>query len=183
MTSWKLIYWTDLVLRFRSIRPAVLLVKVVLKICSKFTEEHPCRSVVLIKLQSNFIEIALRHGVLLLICCIFSEHLFLRTLLQFENYFPLKKTCKKSVTPWKVLSFPLKNVMNTSYLQSLVKGDFYNRNAIWSFFFRSFKRNSYSNKSFWRGKFIWLSICNNHNFLSNFEQMRLIDMHQRLCIS
>ena len=108
-------------------------------------------------------------GVLLLICCIFSEHLFLRTLLCFENYFSLKKTCKKSVTPWKVLSFPLKNVMNTSYLQSLVKGDFYNRNAIWSFFFRSFKRNSYSNKSFWRGKFIRLSICNNHNFLSSFS--------------
>ena len=35
--------------------------KIVLKICSKFTGEHPCRSVILIKLQSNFIEIALRH--------------------------------------------------------------------------------------------------------------------------
>ena len=33
-----------------------------LKICSKFTGEHPCRSVISIKLQSNFIEIALRHG-------------------------------------------------------------------------------------------------------------------------
>ena len=30
--------------------------------CSKFTEEHPCRSVILIKLQSSFIEITLRHG-------------------------------------------------------------------------------------------------------------------------
>ena len=36
--------------------------KGVLKICSKFTGEHPCRSVISIKLQSNFIEIALRHG-------------------------------------------------------------------------------------------------------------------------
>ena len=36
--------------------------KIVQKICSKFTEEHPCRSVTSIKLQSNFIEIALRHG-------------------------------------------------------------------------------------------------------------------------
>ena len=35
--------------------------KIVLKICSKFTGEHPCRSVILIKLQSNFIEIALRY--------------------------------------------------------------------------------------------------------------------------
>ena len=33
-----------------------------LKICSKFTGEHPCRSAISIKLQSNFIEIALRHG-------------------------------------------------------------------------------------------------------------------------
>ena len=35
--------------------------KFVLKMCSKFTREHPCRSVISIKLQSNFIEIALRH--------------------------------------------------------------------------------------------------------------------------
>ena len=33
-----------------------------MKICSKITGEHPCRSVILIKLQSNFIEITLRHG-------------------------------------------------------------------------------------------------------------------------
>ena len=32
------------------------------KICSKFTGEHPCRSKISIKLLSNFIEIALRHG-------------------------------------------------------------------------------------------------------------------------
>ena len=46
----------------RSIRPEVFLGKSVLKICSKFTGEHPCRSVISIKLQSNFIEIALQHG-------------------------------------------------------------------------------------------------------------------------
>ena len=40
----------------------MFLAKGVLKICGKFTGEHPCRSVVSIKLQSNFIEIALRHG-------------------------------------------------------------------------------------------------------------------------
>ena len=34
----------------------------VLKICCKFTREHPCRNAISIKLQSNFIEIALRHG-------------------------------------------------------------------------------------------------------------------------
>ena len=33
-----------------------------LKICSKFTGQHACRSVISIKLQSNFIEITFRHG-------------------------------------------------------------------------------------------------------------------------
>ena len=33
-----------------------------LKICSKFAGEHPCRSAISKKLQSNFIEITLRHG-------------------------------------------------------------------------------------------------------------------------
>ena len=36
--------------------------KSVLKICSKFTREHACRSVISINLQCNFIEIALWHG-------------------------------------------------------------------------------------------------------------------------
>ena len=39
-----------------------LLVKRVLKIYSKFAGEHPYRSVMSIKLQSNFIEITLSHG-------------------------------------------------------------------------------------------------------------------------
>ena len=49
---------------FRSIPPEVFLGKGVLKICSKFkfTGEHPCRSTISIKLQSNFIKITLRHG-------------------------------------------------------------------------------------------------------------------------
>ena len=46
----------------RSSHQKVFLGKGVLKICSKFTAEHPCQSVISIKLQSNFIEIALRHG-------------------------------------------------------------------------------------------------------------------------
>ena len=33
-----------------------------LKICSKYTGEHPCRSVISIKLQSSIIEITRRHG-------------------------------------------------------------------------------------------------------------------------
>ena len=45
----------------RNSPPEVFLRKGVLKISSKFTGEHPCQSVILIKLQSNFIEITLRH--------------------------------------------------------------------------------------------------------------------------
>ena len=45
----------------RSSHPEAFLGKVVAKICSKFTGEHPCRSVVSLKLQSNFIEIAPKH--------------------------------------------------------------------------------------------------------------------------
>ena len=46
----------------RSSRPEMLLEKGVMKICSKVTGDHPCRSAISIKLQSNFIEIALWHG-------------------------------------------------------------------------------------------------------------------------
>ena len=45
-----------------SSRPEVFLLKGILKICTKFTGERPCRSVISIKLLCNFIEIALRHG-------------------------------------------------------------------------------------------------------------------------
>ena len=46
----------------RSSHPEVFLRKGVVKICSKFIGEQPSRGVISIKLQSNFIEIALRHG-------------------------------------------------------------------------------------------------------------------------
>ena len=46
---------------FRSSHPEVFLGKGVLKICSKFTGEHPCGSAISIKLLSNFIETALWH--------------------------------------------------------------------------------------------------------------------------
>ena len=46
----------------RSSHPEVYLEKGVLKICSKFTGEHPWRSMISIKLLGNFIEITLRHG-------------------------------------------------------------------------------------------------------------------------
>ena len=58
---------------FRSSHPEVFLRKGALKKCSKFTGEHPCRSVTSVKLLWNF-----GMGVLLWIWCIFSEHLLLR---------------------------------------------------------------------------------------------------------
>ena len=49
-------------IRFRSSRSEMFLGKGVLKICSRFTGEDPRRSVILMKLQTNFIEITLQHG-------------------------------------------------------------------------------------------------------------------------
>ena len=46
----------------RSSPPEVFLGKGVLKICSKFTGAHPCRSAISITLLWNFIEIAPRHA-------------------------------------------------------------------------------------------------------------------------
>ena len=47
---------------YRIIPLEVFLGTCVPKICRKFTGEHPWQSAELIMLQSNFIEIALRHG-------------------------------------------------------------------------------------------------------------------------
>ena len=47
---------------YRSSHLEVFLGKCFLKICSKFTGEHPCRSAISIKLLCNFNEIALRRG-------------------------------------------------------------------------------------------------------------------------
>ena len=56
------ISWQDLLTKCRSNHPEVFLGKGVFKICSKFTGEHPRRSAISIKLQSNSIEITLWHG-------------------------------------------------------------------------------------------------------------------------
>ena len=47
---------------YKTSHPEVFWRKGVLKICSKFTGKHPCRSMISIKLQSDFIEITLRRG-------------------------------------------------------------------------------------------------------------------------
>ena len=50
-----------LVILLRSSHQEVFLRKAALKICSKFTGEHPCRIVISVKMLCNFIEITLWH--------------------------------------------------------------------------------------------------------------------------
>ena len=66
----------------RSSPSLVFLQKAVLKLCSKFTREQTCQSVISIKLQGNFIEIALRH-----ICSPLNLlHIFIRTPFYKKTY-------------------------------------------------------------------------------------------------
>ena len=58
----------------RSSRPEVFLRKGVLKICSKFTGEHPCRTAISIKLLCNLFKSYFGMCVLLHICCIFQNN-------------------------------------------------------------------------------------------------------------
>ena len=64
MTSWNLIGFPKVGNQrnfSRGSPPEVFLGKGVLKLSSKSKGEHPCRKAILIKLQSNFIEITLQH--------------------------------------------------------------------------------------------------------------------------
>ena len=72
----------------------VFLGKGVLRICSKFTGEHQCQSVISIKLLRNFIEITLRDG--------FSPVNLLHI---FQNIFP-KNTCGRLLLHINELSLP-----------------------------------------------------------------------------
>ena len=60
----------------RSSPPEVFLEKYILKICSKFTGERPCGSAISVKLQSNFIEVTLRHRCSRVNLLHISEHLW-----------------------------------------------------------------------------------------------------------
>ena len=62
LSLFKKSYQEGIVQIFKSSHPEVFLGKGVLKICSNFTAEYPCLSVISIKLLCNSIEIALRHG-------------------------------------------------------------------------------------------------------------------------
>ena len=91
--------WRD---SFRSSLSEVFLEKAVLKICSKFTGEHPCRSVISIKLQSNLIEITLRHGC----SAVNLPHVF-RTL--------FTKNGKRFTTSWWLLLLLLIRIIGKSF--------------------------------------------------------------------
>ena len=76
----------------RSSRPEVFLGKGVMKICSKFTGERPCQSMISLKLESNFMEITLRLG---------CSHVHLRHI--FKTPFP------KNISG-RLLLFPLNDL-------------------------------------------------------------------------
>ena len=68
----------DVLRIFRSSRLELFSRRCVLKICSKFTGEHPCRSSISIRLLCNFIEVTHRHG-----CCpVNLQHIFRTPLLK-----------------------------------------------------------------------------------------------------
>ena len=104
-------YYVNHSIFIRSSRPEVFLEKDVLKICSKFTGEHPCRSVISIKLQSNFIEIVLLHE-----CSpVNLLHIFRRTPKEFflkNKFFSIfsKEHLRTAA------SFLLNNVLSKSWL-------------------------------------------------------------------
>ena len=89
----------------KSSDPEVFLRRGVLKICNKFTGEHPCRSVISIKLllKSHF-----GMSVLLYICYIFSEHLFLETPLDgcfwitIMKHLAQRKKLVRGLSTWKI---------------------------------------------------------------------------------
>ena len=79
----------------RSSPPKLFLGKGVLKTCNKFAREHPCRSVISIKLLCSFIKIALPHGcspvnVLHIFRTPLEDCLCKRIVTKLINYFPQK---------------------------------------------------------------------------------------------
>ena len=63
ISFWYLKHASNVLLKKNQKQPSkVFFGKCVLKICSKFTGEHPCRSAISKKLPSNFVEIAFWYG-------------------------------------------------------------------------------------------------------------------------
>ena len=90
--------------KIRSSRPDVFVEKGILKTCSKFTGEHPCRSAISIKLFCNSIEIASWHecspvDLLNISRTPFRKNISGRLLLK-SNRFWRSKTSKLKFTQW-----------------------------------------------------------------------------------
>ena len=93
---------------FRSCSPEVFLRKSVLKIYSRFTGEHPCRSVISIKLLCNFIEITLRHGcspvnLLHVFRTPFTKNTFGWLLLFIQNLKALRNCIPRIICVWSLI--------------------------------------------------------------------------------
>ena len=85
--------------------------KGVLKICSKFTGEHPCRSAISINLLCTFIEITLRYG-----CSpVNLLHIFRAHFLKNTSGWLLLKSLTKAGSPTKI------NQRVVKYKQNLLK--------------------------------------------------------------
>ena len=109
----------------KSSRPEVFLRKDVLKICSRFTGEHPCRSVISIKLQRNFVEIALRHG-----CSTVN-------LLQiFRTLFPKNTSGRVLLSIDRNITDNTKKVINLGKVCRIKNGGLRNSSINWIFLLR-----------------------------------------------
>ena len=97
--------------------------KVFWKYAVNLQENTPCQSVISIKLLWNFIEIHFGMGVLLHLCCIFSEHLFLR--MPLTGYFWIVKVvfqaqyvCRRERGTQFMIKFPFFKKKKCSYLNN-----------------------------------------------------------------
>ena len=104
---------------FRSSRSGLFLGKGVSKICSKFPWEHPCESVISLKLLRKLIEITLRQDVHLWTCsgrlllnCGFHLHLSTPLLL----YCQLFALCRSQITKFEVSKRNHKFLLNLSLI-------------------------------------------------------------------
>ena len=114
----------------RSIPPEVIVEKDVLKICSEFTREHPCRSVISIKLLCNFIEITLRHG-----CSPVNLLQIFRT------------PFRKNISVWLLLFFSFDWIWKVSKLLNIL--------YFWQFYFYFSSGICFDNLFLYLFKFCW----------------------------
>ena len=89
----RLLYLKKKTAEFRCSRPEAFVGKDVLEICSKITGKHSCRSVISINLQSNFIEITLRHGC----SAVNLLHIFRTPFPKIKTYFNERNTTFKEL--------------------------------------------------------------------------------------